>query len=213
MPGFRLILASESPRRRELLSLLGLPFEVVPSAIDEGPSALIGPAMEQAANLKPAELAKALSWQKAHIVWSDRERIETLVLGADTIVVIERRGTSITLGKPQDAADARRMLRLLSDTTHTVLTGLTFMWSGGNGMNRTHLSDVIATQVSFRKLSDEIIEAYVATGEPFDKAGGYGIQGFASTFVEAIHGDYFNVVGLPLFLLCRLLPRFGVEIW
>lgn len=182
----RLILASTSPRRRELLGLLGLPFEVVASRYDEE---AVDPA-----GMAPPEYVMRLARGKAEEV-ARRVEGDALVIGADTTVV---QGGQV-LNKPGDAADARRMLRALSGRTHEVYTGLCVIHGD------TLTTDFARTEVVFDPLSDAVIEAYVATGEPLDKAGAYGIQGKALSFTPQIRGDYFSVVGLPLDLLRRLL--------
>ena len=189
-----LILASTSPRRRELLALLGLPFEVVASAYDE---AALSPL-----DLSPQDYVMTLARGKAAEV-AARYGEGKLILGADTTVVLD----GAFLNKPADDADAARMLRALSGRTHQVYTGLCLIH--GSDVQ----TDYAVTDVTFDTLTDPVIAAYIATGEPRDKAGAYGIQGKALSFIPGVQGDYFNVVGLPLFLLCRLLPRFGVEIW
>lgn len=195
----RLLLASTSPRRRELLGLLGLPFEVVPSRFDESALPPDG--------LTPPEYVTRLAAGKASEV-AGRTEGEALVLGADTTVVLD----GAILNKPVDAADARRMLRRLSGRTHRVYTGLCLLSVQGSvpGESRTEFA---VTEVTFDPLSEAVIDAYVATGEPLDKAGAYGIQGQALSFIPGIHGDYFNVVGLPLYLLCKLLDKFGISVW
>ncbi len=190
----RLILASTSPRRRELLGLLGLPFEVVASRYDEE--------LVDSAGMAAPEYVTRLARGKAEEV-AGRMDNDALVIGADTTVVLDGQ----FLNKPQDAADAHRILRTLSGRTHEVYTGLCLMRGG------TAAANFARTEVVFSTLSDATIAAYVATGEPLDKAGAYGIQGKALSFIPEIHGDYFNVVGLPLFLLCRMLEEFGVSIW
>lgn len=173
-----LILASQSPRRRELLGLLRMPFTVCVPAVDEtmDPAA---PAQDEVARV---------SRQKA--LATPRAETDT-VIAADTIVVCDGQ----VLGKPADADAARRMLRLLSGRTHQVMTGVTVL-RGAVCLSCTEITDV-----HFRALSDREIEDYIRTNEPMDKAGAYGIQGGASLFVTGISGDYFNVVGLPV---CRL---------
>lgn len=189
-----LVLASTSPRRRELLGLLGLPFEVIGSGYDESQ---INPAA-----FAPPDYVAALARGKAAEV-AGRLDAGTLVIGADTTVVLD----GAFLNKPADAADAKRMLRSLSGRTHEVYTGLCLI----HGPKvRT---DFAATEVTFDTLTDSVLDAYVATGEPLDKAGAYGIQGKALSFIPGIRGDYFNVVGLPLFLLGQLLTEFGVSLW
>ena len=190
----RLVLASTSPRRWELLGLLGLPFEVVASRYDEAQISPVG--------MAPADYVTRLALGKAQEV-AGRTAGDEVIIGADTTVVLDGE----FLNKPIDAADARRMLRALSGRTHQVYTGLALIHGPAV------LTDFAVTEVTFNALSDEVIAAYVATGEPLDKAGAYGIQGKALSFIPRIHGDYFNVVGLPVFLLCQLLPQFGVRIW
>ncbi len=172
-----LILASQSPRRRELLKLLNRPFTVQVASVDETMDDL------------PVEQAVAqLSRRKAMAVPAGAQDI---VIGADTVVVLEGR----ILGKPKDAQNAVRMLEALSGKTHQVMTGLCLR---GRGKTVTHTE---VTFVTFRPLTRQEILDYVQTGEPMDKAGAYGIQGLAAPFVESIRGDYYNVVGLPV---CRL---------
>jgi len=189
-----LILASTSPRRKELLALLGLPFEVVGSAFDEDSVA--------PESLTPPNYVMILARGKATEV-AARAADHALIIGADTTVVLDGH----YLNKPADAEDACRMLRQLSGRTHQVYTGLCLI------QGETVRMDFAITDVTFAPLTDAIIAAYVATGEPLDKAGAYGIQGKALSFIPGIHGDYFNVVGLPVFLLCQLLPQFGVQVW
>jgi len=197
-PG-RLILASASPRRRELLRRIGLHVAVVPPADVERPPRE-GDSPEE--YVTAAALAKAQQVAEAHP--------EDLVLGADTVVVVDGR----VLGKPAGAtaqaraADAARMLRLLSGREHQVHTGLALVRG-----NRSLATDVVTTQVRFRPLAAWEIAAYVATGEPLDKAGAYGIQGRAAVFVEQVRGCYFNVVGLPLARLWELLLGSGCRPW
>ena len=195
----RLILASTSPRRRELLGLLGLPFEVVASRYDEDSLAPDG--------LTPGEYVTHLATGKASEV-AARTGGDALVIGADTTVILD----GATLNKPADAGDARRMLRLLSGRTHQVYTGLCLI-AVQDGVTGTVQTDHAVTEVIFDTLADETIAAYVATGEPLDKAGAYGIQGKALSFIPGIKGDYFNVVGMPLFALGKMLTQFGVFLW
>ena len=195
----RLILASGSPRRRELLGLLGLPFEVQTSAFDEDSVPTAG--------LAPTEWVQRLAEGKARAV-AGRVDGDALVLGADTTVVLD----GAYLNKPVDADDARRMLRRLSGRTHEVHTGLCLVEVTAGRIART-ATDAARTLVTFDFLSEDTLTAYVATGEPLDKAGAYGIQGKALSFIPGIEGDYFNVVGLPLHRLCGLLKPFGVSVW
>jgi septum formation protein len=178
-----LILASASPRRRELLSQAGVTFTVTAANINE--------------DLLPNEAAAAyvqrLAEEKAQAVWKANRSADTaneplMVLGADTCVVCD----SHILGKPADTADARRMLALLSGRTHAVLTGLAVV-------TRTKVvRDVEITQVMFNQIDDAEIARYISSGEPLDKAGGYAIQGYAARWIPRIEGCYFNVVGLPI---------------
>ena len=185
----RLVLASQSPRRRELLTLVGLAHEVRPADVDETPLA----------DEQPVPHAERLAREKAETL-AARER-DAVVVAADTIVVID----DLILGKPGDAAEARAMLRRLAGRTHTVFTAVAVARDG-----RT-VSGVEEVRVTFRALDDAEIAAYVATGEPMDKAGSYGIQGFGATIVERIEGDYFAVMGLPLVRLVGLLGDVGLR--
>lgn len=175
----RLILASKSPRRRELLEKAGFEFDVQPSDLEEVPQP-----GEQA-----EDLARRIARDKALAVAAFADP-GTFILGADTVVASNGK----ILGKPDSPADARRMLRTLSGATHRVMTGVCVVRAPQTVEAWTHET----TFVTFRKLDPEEIESYVASGEPFDKAGGYGIQGLASRFVTRIEGCYFNVVGLPV---------------
>ena len=213
-----LILASASPRRQELLRNAGIPFEVQPADIDETPKN--GEA--------PRECAVRLAREKALAV--ARARPREYVLGADTIVVIDE----IILGKPSDAADAARMLRLLSGRTHEVITGVSLVGPVANNQapvasqteahqtrpvnrwneklrteNRELKTASETTLVTMAELCDEEIHEYVSTGEPMDKAGAYAIQGMASRWIPRIQGDYSNVVGLPVALVYRMLRERG----
>lgn len=180
-----LTLASSSPRRRQLLEMLGIPVRVVPSNIPE-----VRRAVET-----PVDYVERLAREKALSV---RGR---LVLGADTTVVIRDE----VLEKPADAEDALRMLRKLQGRTHQVVTSVALV----KGERVLQATDV--TNVVFRRMTDEFLGAYVATGEPMDKAGAYGIQGYGATLVERIHGDYFAVMGLALGRLVGLLAEVGVR--
>jgi septum formation protein len=181
-----IVLASASPRRRELLELLGLAFEVAPGDVDE--TWRNGEA--------PAAHAERLAREKA----SAAVRDGAAVVGADTIVVV---GADI-LGKPLDAAQAAAMLRRLSGREHEVFTGVAVAYAGAVA------AGVGRTTVRFRPLDEATIAEYVATGEPMDKAGAYGIQGFGAVLVEGIEGDYFTVMGLGLGLFVDLLGRVGL---
>jgi septum formation protein len=174
----RLILASASPRRRELLQRAGLDFTVVPSHADEE----VQPAEP------PAEYALRVAHEKALDV--AKRHPGSWILGADTIVEIDGK----ILGKPLDEADGQRMLRLLSGRVHRVMTAFVLL----NGNGQVYTRQVATSEVTFKPLSDEQICVYLATGEPFDKAGAYAVQGRGATLVERVNGSYTNVVGLPL---------------
>ena len=184
----RIILASQSPRRRELLTLIGIPHDVRPADLDE--SVLPGET--------PASHAERLARSKAETIGALEPA--AVVIGADTIVVLD----GDILGKPRDASEAVVMLRRLSGCRHTVLTAVAVAHRG-----RT-VSSVETVEVTFRPLNDMQIEAYIATGEPMDKAGAYGIQGFGAVIVERVHGDYFAVMGLALGRLVGLLGQAGI---
>ena len=186
-----LILASASPRRQELLRGLGMQFTVQTADIDESMNPALGAAEEVA----------RVSRLKAETVLSSAPE-DALVIAADTIVCIDDR----ILGKPESEAAAAAMLKTLSGRKNQVRTGVTVC------SHEKVVTSVVTTDVCFRPLSEQEILAYVATGEPMDKAGAYGIQGLASIFVEKLHGDYFNVMGLPLCELSRMLAQFGIAI-
>ncbi|MBA3341687.1 MAG: septum formation inhibitor Maf [Gemmatimonadaceae bacterium] len=182
------ILASASPRRRALLSLVGIPHVVRPANIDE--SALAGES--------PVTFAERLAVEKASVVAADAP--DALVIGADTIVVVDDH----VLGKPVNRQDAERMLSLLSGRSHTVITAVAVVHGGKVE------SAVAQVTVTFRDLGPDDIRAYIATGEPMDKAGAYGIQGYGATIVSRIEGDYFAVMGMSLVTLVRLMREVGV---
>lgn len=185
----RVVLASASPRRRQLLNLIGIAHEVLPANIDE----------TMRARETPRRHAERLAREKASAI--AKRDPDLITIGADTIVVVNRK----VLGKPRDAEDAARMLALLSGREHTVTTAVAV--SRGKKLR----SAVEEVRVKFRRLRDDEIEAYIATGEPMDKAGAYGIQGYGATIVERIEGDYFAVMGLPIVRLIGLLRDVGVR--
>lgn len=185
----RVILASASPRRRELLALIGIAHEVRPADIDES-------VMPDEA---PVPHAERLARAKAHAVAESNPH--AVVIAADTIVVVD----GDILGKPRDAAHAAAMLTRLAGREHTVVTAIAV------ARDAKTESAVERVQVTFRTLTHAEIAAYIATGEPLDKAGAYGIQGFGATIVERVDGDYFSVMGLGLRRLVELLGRVGVE--
>lgn len=183
------ILASASPRRQELLKYVTESFEIVPADIDE----------TLPTDIPAEQCAEYLAVQKAKAV--AQAYPEDTVIGCDTIVICD----GIIFGKPADSDDAGRMLRSLSGKTHKVVTGVCLCM----GEKCESFSEV--TEVEFYPLSDEEIERYIQTGEPFDKAGAYGIQGQGSVLVKCIHGDFFNVVGLPAARLAREYRKFTAE--
>ena len=185
----QVILASQSPRRKELLGLFRVPFIIRVADIDE----TMNPG-------NPYDEVARVSRLKAMAVPREEDDV---VIAADTIVVCD----GAVLGKPKDEADARRMLGLLSGRDHQVMTGLTVL-RGENILSCTEVTDI-----HFRELTEKEIESYIRTGEPMDKAGSYGIQGGAALFAEWLHGDYFNVVGLPVCRLGKLLGEIAPELF
>jgi septum formation protein len=185
----RVVLASASPRRHDLLNLIGIAHEVVPANIDESVRA----------RESPRTHAERLSREKASSVTGRDSNV--VAIGADTIVLIDKK----ILGKPANSVDAGSMLSLLSGREHVVVTAVAV------ARGRKICSAVEEVTVKFRRLTDDEIDAYIATGEPMDKAGAYGIQGFGATIVERIEGDYFAVMGLPLVRLVSLLGDVGVR--
>jgi septum formation protein len=185
----RVVLASASPRRRELLSLVGIPHDVEPADIDES---------YRDGEEAPAH-AERLAREKAATIVA--RRTDAIVIAADTIVLID----GLVLGKPRDERDAERMLAMLAGQTHVVLTAVAV---ARDGQMR---SGVESVRVTFRQLTRDQIRAYIATGEPMDKAGSYGIQGYGATLVERIDGDFFAVMGLALARMIDLLAEVGVR--
>lgn len=188
-----IILASASPRRRELLERAGIPFTVYP-----------GQGEEQITVSDPAEVVEELSEQKAREVFLKTEG-DILVIGADTVVAVNGK----ILGKPKDQEEARQMLRSIQGGSHEVYTGVTLL-DREEGQERQRTFHVM-TKVVFYPMSEEEIQRYVDTKEPMDKAGAYGIQGKAGIFVREIHGDYNNVVGLPAARLYQELKEMGIN--
>ena len=186
----RLILASGSPRRRELLERIGADFEIILPTCDE----LTEP------GLSPEALVRTLSERKANDVLS-RIKDDAIVIAADTVVALDNN----ILGKPKNAGDACRMLASLSGKAHQVYTGLSVIGQKEGKITRS--VDAVCTDILFYPMNKEQIDHYVATGEPLDKAGAYGIQGIGGLFVKEIHGDYYNVVGLPIAKLRETLEK------
>lgn len=188
----KIVLASASPRRKELLERIGLKFDVD-----------VGDYTEHLHHrIRPHDLAKSLSLGKAHVVASRHK--DALVIAADTFVIFQNQ----IMGKPRTESEAQRMLTALSGKSHSVITGFTILDADGN----RSISRAIETKVYMKSLTSAEINAYVKSGEPLDKAGAYAIQGLGAVLIEAIEGDYFNVVGLPLHALAESLKEFGVYI-
>ena len=186
-----IILASKSPRRRALLEQMGVKdFRILTPDIDEH--------MDR--ELPPAELVRQISLEKAQAVAAQADP-NAVIIAADTVVALD----GVVLGKPADEEEAFRMLSLLSGNRHQVYTGLTVL------RREQVFSQWEETSVTFRPLTAEEIEAYIATGEPMDKAGAYGIQGYGALFIEGISGDYYNVMGLPVCRLGQILGQLGMD--
>ena len=186
----KVILASKSPRRKSILEQVGLKFSIVASDFDE----------TKIKFKTPQEMVKKLSFEKAKIVAAKHPK--AVIIGADTTVIFKKE----IIGKPKSKQDAIRILKLLSGNTHKIVTGFTVM------EGKKSITGHVVSKAKFKKLSEQEIKAYVATNEPMDKAGGYGIQDKGGLFIEKIEGDYFNVVGLPIFAVSKALKEFGVEI-
>jgi len=193
MTNKKIILASASPRRKELLELIGLEFEVIPSQVEED--------IEN----KPfsTELIENLAAEKAGDV-AKKIANPAIVIGSDTVVIINKK----ILGKPKDKKDAFNMLKTLSGNTHKVVSAIAVI---DTETGKT-LKDSVISDVTFKKLSDEEINAYIETGEPMDKAGAYAIQGLGIMFVKSINGCYSNIVGISVFKLAEMLKEFGVKL-
>ncbi len=188
----RIILASASPRRKEILQTTGLSFSVCVSDYEE----------DLGLSLPPRKIARFLSLKKAEAVAHKFQN--SIIIAADTFIVLKDR----LLGKPLNAKDARKMLGMLSGKSHSVITGFSII----DTATKKSLSRSVETKVYFKKLEKYEISSYVNSGEPLDKAGAYAIQGLGGIFIKKIDGDYFNVVGLPLSALTECLKKFGVYI-
>ncbi|ACL25238.1 Maf family protein [Chloroflexus aggregans] len=210
----QLILASASPRRRELLAHLGVAYTCVASTAEDHPPPPL-PALHEHLPPLPVDLPAddhptLIAWRKADDI--SRQHPNAIVLAADTEVVID----GMVLGKPRDEDHARAMIRRLAGRVHTVLSGLCLLIPLAYGVDgivyegRRALFDLVASRVRFRPLSDEEIAAYVALGESLDKAGGYGLQSGGAALIESIEGSYTNVVGFPLPAVARLLRTAGI---
>ena len=197
-----IILASKSPRRKEILEMLGVPFTVMTADTDE-----------RSTQTDPALLVEQLALQKATDVQDmldaqDKLQPGTLIIASDTVVALNGE----ILGKPRDRDDARRMIKGLQNTTHHVLSGIAFCYVDADG-NRKGAYSHASTAVHFGPMSDEDIELYISSDEPYDKAGAYAIQGLAGRWITGIEGDYFNVVGLPVNVMCELAKAaFGIDL-
>lgn len=193
----KLILASTSPRRKELITLLGMPFDVVPSLADE----------DTPDTWNAVQVVEELALRKAQAVYDTLpgQSEQAIIVGSDTVVVLDGK----ILGKPSDRQEAKDMLESLQGRTHQVYSGVACIRTTDGATQVSHR----ATSVTMKPLAAKVIDAYVRTGEPDDKAGSYAIQGLGATFIERIEGCYFNVVGLPLSLLSDLLADLGVHIW
>jgi septum formation protein len=221
-PMSQIILASASPRRRELLEQIGLEFDVCPAKGEEiitksKPEEVV----MELAHAKAVEVASMVdTYAKNHAELSEND---ILVIGADTVVsCVDKDSPSdnIILGKPKDEADAARMLRMLSGATHSVYTGVSIVFmrpeaagEAGAGYRAGEHLFYDKTDVTMAAMSDDEIRRYIATGEPMDKAGAYGIQGKCAIYVEKIDGDYHNVVGLPVAAIYREMKKLGVDIY
>ena len=186
----RIILASGSPRRKEILHNLSVEFEVITADTDE-----------TCGESDPGRYSEQLAVRKGRAVSDLVNDKDALIISADTVVYIDGK----ILGKPTDEADAKRILSELSGRTHTVATGLSLI------MGDKAVSDFEETDVKFAEMPKEFIRQYINSGEPMDKAGAYGIQGRASLWIVGINGDYFNVVGFPVRLFCKLLLKLGID--
>jgi len=185
----KLVLASRSPRRKELLHLAGIPFEAVESEVDESCDLPAGPAVAELSARKAAAVGRLFPGR--------------FILAADTLVALDGE----KLGKPADEQDAERMLRLLSGRTHQVYTGVSVLSPAGEMITETDRSDI-----TFCPLTDGEIHAYVVSGEPMDKAGAYALQGHASLWITHVEGNFSSVIGLPLYLVRTLLMRSGYRL-
>jgi septum formation protein len=188
----KIVLASSSPRRAALLAAIGVEFEIVPSQVQERPHP----------DEPPGDYITRMA--RAKVVAVARERDDGLIIGGDTVVVLD----GVLLETPRSEVEARRMLRELSGRWHAVLTGVALF----DAATHREVADYEKTLVRFARLTDSEIDWYINTGEPMDKAGAYGIQGFAAVFVEEIAGNYSNVVGLPIPLVCRLARQLGYSL-
>ena len=187
----KIILASGSPRRRDLLAMAGFNFEVIPADVDETAEP----------GMPPDKLVAALSQKKARAI----DKNDAVIIGADTVVAIEK----LILGKPLGEEDAFKMLSRLQGKIHTVFTGVTVIFPPSSSEPQKSETFVESAKVFMRSLTDKQIKDYIATGEPLDKAGAYGIQERGAVLIERVEGDYFTVVGLPLCRLNMVLEKYS----
>ncbi len=198
----QVILASKSPRRKEILQTLGISFTIVTADTDESSD-----------QTDPALLVEQLSLQKAqdvfHVLEKKGELLpDTLIIASDTVVALNGE----ILGKPKDREDARRMINGLQNTVHHVLSGIAFCYYDAQGNQKQAVSHA-STAVHFGPMSEDDVRLYLDSGEPYDKAGAYAIQGLAGRWITGIEGDYFNVVGLPVNVMCELAKQaFGIDL-
>ena len=188
----RIVLASKSPRRREILAMLGVKFEILSADADESSDITAPEALVRELALRKGRATRELLRERGE--WNE----DTLIIASDTVVATDGE----ILGKPRDERDAARMLRALSDSTHRVISGVALL------CGEREIADFDSTGVRFGKMSAEDIDWYVRSGEPNDKAGAYAVQGLASLWIKGLEGDYFNVVGLPVYKLNALCESF-----
>lgn len=198
---YQIILASESPRRKEIMETMGIPYQVMASNVKEEVEETIPDQMVQAlARLKTETIKEQVLQQ----VEADKDII---IIGADTMVFFKEHA----LGKPRDKEDAARMLRMLSDETHEVCTGVSIIIMKQDGSEHS-ISFAVCTKVVVNPLTEEQIQDYIATGEPMDKAGAYAIQGKFGIFIKEIEGDYYNIVGFPIAEIYASMLRYGIDL-
>ena len=197
---YQIILASESPRRKAILDTMEIPYKVIPSNVKE-----------EVEETSPEQMVQALARLKTEAIKvqarQQEKAVDVIVIGADTMVFYQEHA----LSKPQDVEDAARMLRMLSDDTHVVCTGVSILLLGQDGREE-RFSFAVSTQVVVNPLSELQIRDYIATGEPMDKAGAYAIQGKFGIYIKEIIGDYYNIVGFPIAEIYAVLLRHGIDL-